>query len=115
MDIRSNRHLWFNYFVSFVYSVEETNKATRKKIEKTSMAKKFKDIQSDLAAAREWIRQSDELYKKREAEYQATIAAMQQRIEELEGTQKQLSQMYVSVAFCQFCVSKPWKGEWPGW
>jgi len=64
MDIRSNRHLWFNYFVSFVYSVEETNKATRKKIEKTSMAKKFKDIQSDLAAARERIRQSDDLYKK---------------------------------------------------
>jgi len=49
------------------------------------MAKKFKDIQSDLAAARERIWQSDELYKKREAEYQATIAAMQQRIEELEG------------------------------
>ena len=54
-------------------------------------------------------------YKKREAEYQATIAAMQNIIEELEGTQKQLSQMYVFVAFCQFCVRKPCKGELLGW
>ena len=110
MDIRSNRicDLTTSYHL---FSVEETNKATREKIEKTSMAKKFKDIQSDLAAVRERIRQSDELYKKREAEYQATRAAMQQRIEELEGTQKQLSQMYLSIAFCQFCVRKPWKVE----
>ena len=55
------------------------------------------------------------IYKKREAEYQVTIAAMQKRIEELEGMQKQLSQMYVSVAFCPFCVHKPRKGELPGW
>jgi len=42
-------------------------------------------MKSDLAAARERIRQSDEMYKKKEAEYQATIAAMQKRIEDLEG------------------------------
>ena len=30
------------------------------------------------------------IYKKREAEYQATIAAMQKRIEEIEGMQKQM-------------------------
>ena len=62
-------------------------------------------MKSDLEAARERIRRSDELYKK-EAEYQATIAAMQKRIEELEGTKKQLSQMYVSIVFCQFCGLK---------
>ena len=41
-----------------------------------------------------------------EAEYQATIVKMQKRIEELEGTKKQLSQMYVSIIFCQFCEPK---------
>ena len=56
-------------------------------------------MKSDLEAARERIRRSDELYKNMEAEYQATIAAMQKRIEELEGTKKQLSQMYVSIVF----------------
>ena len=42
-------------------------------------------MKSDLEATRERIRRSDELYKKMEAEYQATIAAMQKRIEELEA------------------------------
>ena len=37
-------------------------------------------MKSDLKAARERIRRSDQLYKKMEAEYQATIAAMQKRI-----------------------------------
>ena len=41
-----------------------------------------------------------------EAEYQATIVEMQKRIEELEGTKKQLSQMYVSIVFSQFCGLK---------
>ena len=62
-------------------------------------------MKSDLEAARERIRRSDELYNK-EAEDQATIAAMQKRIEELVGTKKQLSQMYVSIVFCQFCGLK---------
>ena len=85
--------------MSFVYSVEETSKAARGKGEKTSSTKKFKDIENDLEAARERIRRFDELYKKMEAEYRATIAAMQKRIEELEGTKKQLSQMHVSIVF----------------
>ena len=34
-----------------------------------------------------------------EAEYQATIAAMQKQIEELQGTKKQWPQMYVSIVF----------------
>ena len=46
-------------------------------------------MKSDLEAARERIPRSDQLYKKMESEYQATIAAMQKRIEELEGTMKQ--------------------------
>ena len=63
-------------------------------------------MKSDLEAARERIRRSDERYKKMEAEYQATIAAMQKRIEELEGTKKQSPQMYVSIVFSQFCGLK---------
>ena len=63
-------------------------------------------MKSDIEAARERIRRSDQLYKKMEAEYQATIATMQKRIEELEGTKKQLSQMYVSIVFCQLCGLK---------
>lgn len=89
-----------------VYSVEETNKAARGKGEKTSPTKKLKDIKSDLAAARERIRQSDELYKKKEAEYQATIAAMQKRIEDLEGKKTWLSQMNLSIVFGKFSVRK---------
>ena len=85
--------------MSFVYSVEETSKAARGKGEKTSSTKKFKDIENDLEAAWERIQRFDELYKKMEAEYRATIAAMQKRIEELEGTKKQLSQMHVSIVF----------------
>ena len=92
-------------FVSFASSVEETNKTACGKGEKTSSTKKFKHIKSDLKAAQEQVL-SNELYKKMEAEYQATIVEMQKRIEELEGTKKQLSQMYVSIIFCQFCEPK---------
>ena len=92
-------YMGVNLFVSFVYSVEETSKDARGEGQKTSSTKKFKDIKSGLEASRERIRRSDELYKKVEAEYQATIAAMQKRIEELEGTEKQLSQMCVSMVF----------------
>ena len=99
-------YMGVNLFVSFVYSVEETSKDARGEGQKTSSTKKFKDIKSGLEAARERIRRSDELYKKVEAEYQATIEAMQKRIEELEGTEKQLSQMCVSMVFCQFCGPK---------
>ncbi|RMX41865.1 hypothetical protein pdam_00019611 [Pocillopora damicornis] len=63
--------------------VEETNKTACGKGEKTSSTKKFKHIKSDLKAAQEQVR-SNELYKKMEAEYQATIVKMQKRIEELE-------------------------------
>ena len=56
-----------------MHSVEETSKAARGKGEKTSSTKKFKDIKSDLEAARERIRRSDELYKKMEAEDQEVI------------------------------------------
>ena len=41
-----------------------------------------------------------------EAEYQANIVEMQKRIEELEGTKKQLSQIYVFIIFCQLCEPK---------
>ena len=99
-------YMGVNLFVSFVYSVEETSKDARGERQKTSSTKKFKDIKSGLEASRERIRRSDELYKKVEAEYQATIAAMKKRIEELEGTGKQLSQMCVSMVFCQFCGPK---------
>ena len=67
--------------------VEETNKTACGKGEKTSSTKKFKHIESDLKAAQEQVR-SNELYKKMEAEYQATIVEMQKRIEELGGTKK---------------------------
>ena len=67
--------------------VEETNKTACGKGEKTSSTKKYKHIESDLKAAQEQVR-SNELYKKMEAEYQATIVEMQKRIEELGGTKK---------------------------
>ena len=67
--------------------VEETNKTACGKGEKTSSTKKFKHIKSDLKAAQKQVL-SNELYKKMEAEYQATIVEMQKRIEELGGTKK---------------------------
>lgn len=92
--------------------VEETNKTACGKGEKTSSTKKFKHIESDLKAAQEQVR-SNELYKKMEAEYQATIVEMQKRIEELGGTKKkQVSQMHVSIIFCQFCQPKQESPRW---
>jgi len=46
---------------------------------------KYQDIKNDLAAALVQIRRSEELNKKRQQEYQETLAAMQRRIQELEG------------------------------
>lgn len=61
----------YPFKLAFVYSVEETNKATCRKGEKKRTTKNFKDIESDLTTAREQIIQSDPLYKKKgEAEYQ---------------------------------------------
>ena len=42
-------------------------------------------MKNDLAAAIVQIRRSEELNKKREQEYQETLAAMKRRIQELEG------------------------------
>lgn len=56
------------------------------KKDKTVSQKKFRDVKNDLAAAMDQIRRSEALNKQREVEYQQTMAGMQRRIEELEGT-----------------------------
>ena len=86
-------------FVSLVYSIEEISKAAHGKGENPRSSKRFKDIKSDLEAAQERIRRSNELHKKMEAEYQAMIAAMQKRIEEVQGTKKQRSQVCFHTFF----------------
>lgn len=50
-----------------------------------SKRKKEKDGLRDVLAR---MKQMDELFKKREKEHMETVAAMQRRIEELEGTMK---------------------------
>ena len=61
-------------------------------------------MKSDLKAARERIRRSDQLYKKMEAEYQATIAAMQKRIRARRYDETVITN--VSIVFCKFCGPK---------
>ena len=46
---------------------------------------KFKEAKNDLQAAMKQLKNSEELNRKKEEEYQETIAAMQRRIKELEG------------------------------
>ena len=65
-----------DYFSDVIHSSEQTNK------------KKRRDELRDVLAR---MKQMDELFKRTEKEHLETIAAMQKRIEELEGT---FSNMY---------------------
>ena len=47
--------------------------------------KKFKEAKNDLQAAMKQLKKSEELNRKKEEEYQETIAALERRIAELEG------------------------------
>lgn len=49
--------------------------------------KKFKEAKNDLQATMKQLKTLEELNRKKEEEYQETIAAMQRRIEELQGMQ----------------------------
>ena len=60
-----------DYFSDVIHSSEQTNK------------KKKRDELRDVLAR---MKQMDELFKRTEKEHLETIAAMQKRIEELEGT-----------------------------
>ena len=62
---------------AYIYCSKETKKDKK--------GSKYHNIKNDLAAAIFQIRRSKELNKKREPEYQETLAAMQRRIQELEG------------------------------
>lgn len=73
--------IWWT-FLNWVISVYICSSKETKKDKKGS---KYQDIKNDLAAAIVQIRRSEELNKKREREYQETLAAMQRRIQELEG------------------------------
>ena len=53
--------------------------------EKTVPEKKFKEAKNDLQAAMKQLKNLEELNRKKEEEYQETIAALERRIEELEG------------------------------
>ena len=63
----------YEYFIDVIHSSEESKR------------KKEKGELRDVLA-RVW--QMDDLFKKREKEHMETVAAMQKRIEELEGTMK---------------------------
>lgn len=52
---------------------------------KTASVTKYKELKHDLASALDKIRRSEELNRKREQEFQETLAAMQRHIVELEG------------------------------
>ena len=51
----------------------------------TVSKKKYNDLKDELAAVLEHSKSIEELCKRREDEFQQTVAAMQRRIDELEG------------------------------
>ena len=51
----------------------------------TVSKKKYDDLKDELAAVLEHSKSFEELCKRREGEFQQTIAAMQRRIDELQG------------------------------
>ena len=76
-----SRLIW-RTFLTWVISVYIYSSKETKKDKKGS---KYQDIKNNLAAAIVQIKRSEELNKKCEREYQETLAAMQRRIQELEG------------------------------
>ena len=78
-----------HFFVDIYSSVESTQN-------KTVSVTKYKELKDDLASALDKIKRSEELNRKREQEFQETLAAMQRRIVELEGRIRFLLFLYDS-------------------
>lgn len=73
---------WYGTFLTCIISVCVYSSGKTKKHKKAS---KYKDLKNDLAAAIVQIKRSEEHNRKREREYQETVAVMKRRVQELEG------------------------------
>ncbi|PFX17755.1 hypothetical protein AWC38_SpisGene17912 [Stylophora pistillata] len=66
-----------------LYRCGTSNKSGQKRPEKTVPEKIFKEAKNDLQAAMKQLKRSEEVNRKKEEDYQETIAALERRIEEL--------------------------------